>query len=648
MNYYMKLENKLKYLKMWLIIILVIVFFVHPTFAENITSCAKDDWQLWKITNGLVFFWKIVSWIWIFLWNIAGVLMTNNMVYWEFMWFDVSLWKIWQISRSFCNYALAVIFLYNILKYILNPDWDTKSVKTILTQILWASVLIQASWFIMMALVDLSTIWLATVSSFPSQVISSSESIKNNMITSLKKNEVLKHYNTSKIVTLNAFSDDYLNSDSESFIDTSVDREGWPITTEAMIDNLVPRANNLWGPLVFLWFSALETQNFITPEYQATTCPDLFVKNMIYLITEVWASALYSFALLILIVILIVRLFYLWIFIALSPVVILLYMVKWIDVWKDMTDFFAVKNVLYLIFQPVIFWMYISLMFVIMIVSQWFFNKGSLQLANWGVGIIERTSDSEVSIWNTIKIQTIKAKKSIWDLFVSLVVLVFMRLLVKFALQNSVGSVKVPWFAFVGNTLKSAKSMALNTWVIPTPQWKIWFAQLKQLPDRWIEEKSGIWRERTDIAKNKISDFFGVSRSVKGITEKQLRELNEFVQREKDIEGTKLQSRLSSLKGVNGWIQFLDIRDIFAKYVNSQYNSENKLFGKTEWARIKNSFNGYNEEKIETVKKAYDDILNDPNTRNTFYVKLLWWSELHVPTTYEQLIKPEYWIIRVK
>jgi hypothetical protein len=65
----------------------------------------------------------------------------------------------------------------------------------------------------------------------------------------------------------------------------------------------------------------------------------------------------------------------------------------------------------------------------------------------------------------------------------------------------------------------------------------------------------------------------------------------------------------------------LDIRDIFAKYV--QYNSENTLFGNTEWARIKSSFNGYNEEKIETVKKAYDDILNDPNTRNTFYVKLL-------------------------
>jgi hypothetical protein len=46
------------------------------------------------------------------------------------------------------------------------------------------------------------------------------------MIESLRSHEVLKHYNTSKIVTLNAFSDDYLNSDSESFIDTTVDREG--------------------------------------------------------------------------------------------------------------------------------------------------------------------------------------------------------------------------------------------------------------------------------------------------------------------------------------------------------------------------------------------------------------------------------------
>ena len=571
--------------------------------------------------------------------------MTNTMVYWEFMWFDVSLWKIWQISRSFCNYALAVIFLYNILKYILNPDWDTKSVKTIITQILWASVLIQASWFLMMALVDLSTIWLATVSSFPSQVIASSESMKNHMIESLRSHEVLKHYNTSKIVTLNAFSDDYLNSDSESFIDTTVDREGWPITAEAIIDNLVPSTNNLWGPLLYLWFSALETQNFITPKYEATTCTDLFVKNMIYLITEVWASALYSFALLILIVILIVRLFYLWIFIALSPVVILLYMVKWIDVWKDMTDFFAVKNVLYLIFQPVIFWMYISLMFIVMIVSQWFFNQGSLQLANWGVWIVERTSDSEVSIWNTIKIQTIKAKKSIWDLFVSLVVLAFMWLLVKFALQNSVGSVKVPWFWFVGTTLKSAKSMALNTWVIPTPQWKIWFAQLKRLPDEWMTLKNTEWINRTQAAKDKINYFFWVAENIKEMTPTQKRDLEQLVTKKwDDKKGDKLQWMFSSIRISNRWIKFVDIRDDFATYVKN--NETNSLFPGGYWTDIRNEFMNYDASDINKVKSAYNEILRRPDTRKTFYVDLLWWSESHMPENYDQLIKPEYWEIR--
>jgi hypothetical protein len=67
-----------------------------------------------------------------------------------------------------------------------------------------------------------------------------------------------------------------------------------------------------------------------------------------------------------------------------------------------------------------------------------------------------------------------------------------------------------------------------------------------------MEQKNEISTARTTAAKNKISEFFGVSKNVQRITDKQLRELNDFVDREKDLEGTKLQSRLSSLKGVNG------------------------------------------------------------------------------------------------
>ncbi|MBQ7616458.1 hypothetical protein IJS64_00255 [bacterium] len=72
------------------------------------------------------------------------------------------------------------------------------------------------------------------------------------------------------------------------------------------------------------------------------------------------------------------------------------------------------------------------------------------------------------------------------------------------------------------------------------------------MPDRWMEQKNEISTARTTAAKNKISKFFGVSKNVQAITDKQLRELNEFVSREKDLDGTKLQSRLSSLKEENG------------------------------------------------------------------------------------------------
>ncbi|MBR6907046.1 hypothetical protein IKN40_00670 [bacterium] len=47
--------------------------------------------------------------------------------------------------------------------------------------ILVASVLVQASWFLVMVLVDLSTIALATVSSFPAQVLSDNSTLMQTM-----------------------------------------------------------------------------------------------------------------------------------------------------------------------------------------------------------------------------------------------------------------------------------------------------------------------------------------------------------------------------------------------------------------------------------------------------------------------------------
>jgi len=42
---------------------------------------------------------------------LAGLAMDNQLIYGSFMGLDASLWQIWQIVRTFSNYALGLIFL---------------------------------------------------------------------------------------------------------------------------------------------------------------------------------------------------------------------------------------------------------------------------------------------------------------------------------------------------------------------------------------------------------------------------------------------------------------------------------------------------------------------------------------------------------
>lgn len=74
------------------------------------------------VARALFYIGDIASWIWIILGNIAGKLMTNTLVYGEFMGLDSFLWKTWQITRTFANYAIGFLFGYSIFKYILFPS----------------------------------------------------------------------------------------------------------------------------------------------------------------------------------------------------------------------------------------------------------------------------------------------------------------------------------------------------------------------------------------------------------------------------------------------------------------------------------------------------------------------------------------------
>ena len=115
---------------------------------ENIVS--------WKVN--LLSFVKTVLYILVYpLMFLAGKLADNSFVYGEVFWFDAVLWNLRNFMRNLANFWLWFIFVYKIFEYLLKwqKSWD---MKKILVSSLIAWIWIQASWFLMMALIDVSTL----------------------------------------------------------------------------------------------------------------------------------------------------------------------------------------------------------------------------------------------------------------------------------------------------------------------------------------------------------------------------------------------------------------------------------------------------------------------------------------------------------
>lgn len=139
----------------------------------------------------------ISSFIYIIIWPIivlAGTAMDNQLIYGSFMNLDTYLWQIWQIVRNFSNFALWFLFLVSILIYNLSPNenkWLQKfKPQDIILKVLVAGVLINMSRFLVMAMVDLSTVLTYSLGGIPLSVMKEEKSSNDN-IESLKKQKLL-------------------------------------------------------------------------------------------------------------------------------------------------------------------------------------------------------------------------------------------------------------------------------------------------------------------------------------------------------------------------------------------------------------------------------------------------------------------------
>lgn len=132
----------------------------NEVFAEEQQTASQNTDFNAKATEWLdsfTFFKKVIYVILYPLLALMWKLVDNSLVYGEVFHFDIILWNLWNIVRNLANFALWFIFVYKIFEYLIKgqKSWE---VKKLLISSLIAWIWIQASWFIMAALLDVSTV----------------------------------------------------------------------------------------------------------------------------------------------------------------------------------------------------------------------------------------------------------------------------------------------------------------------------------------------------------------------------------------------------------------------------------------------------------------------------------------------------------
>lgn len=308
-------------------------FFWSWVFAQ--TSAATESQQ--KIIEFIDIILKFFSRWRVILASLAGKMMSNDFVYWSAFRFDVFLWTIRNITKNVANFAIWFLLLYYVLNSFINPWSGPAELKKKIPQLFIAWVLIQISRFIVAAMIDLSTIATAAVWSFP-QVVLNWENWAQ------LKNEINK--NMSKIpkkMTLN-YNKSSTNSTEIKTSQETISFDEW----ESAFDLILPKADYIAGPLIYLWASIFRFQHFsfLWPDqvFSSSVLISMMIKLALSLVFMIPLLGLFIFN--------VVRVFALRVLIAFSPIIVLLYAID--KKSESLPVRFSRGELISLVFQPVI------------------------------------------------------------------------------------------------------------------------------------------------------------------------------------------------------------------------------------------------------------------------------------------------------
>ena len=153
-------KHKLPYSKILFTLLLSIIIF-------GVGWCvwAADPTVVSDVSYVSTFFVSLMSWAWTIPAIVAWELMSNDLIYWQLLWLESFMYQLWTLMRTIANFALVAIIVSIIGQIISNGGkaWEIITKYGIRLLISW--IFINASWFLMWTLVDISTIAIAGVGS---------------------------------------------------------------------------------------------------------------------------------------------------------------------------------------------------------------------------------------------------------------------------------------------------------------------------------------------------------------------------------------------------------------------------------------------------------------------------------------------------
>ncbi len=254
--------------------------------------------------------------IWLPFAILAGNLLTNKMIFWAGL--GEQLFAMWTSMKVFAFFVLGGIFLFMIFSYFFRSQGE--ALKKYLPKIILAALGIPLSWFFLVLLLDLSSIMMVAVWAFGSSFV--------------KNQQTVETFSIPKSISL---------MDSQELGTVKIN---WSQDSQSVsMDSLLKDVNSLAGPLVTLGASILQF-----PKINSNVQKADGVSLNVELILKLVIIGMFVIPLILLIVVALMRIFYIWVYLIFAPFLVL----DWVfNGPLSKKPYFQLSNVIGLIFQPV-------------------------------------------------------------------------------------------------------------------------------------------------------------------------------------------------------------------------------------------------------------------------------------------------------